>query len=296
VIDGGAAAYILLLGMVAAFNPCGFALLPAYLTVIVTGSADAQVSRAQGTLHALSFALAMTLGFVAVFTAFGLLFVGVDYALQGSILPYASYVTAVVGVVLVALGVMMASGKEIRGPGMRFAGTAPGRAFASRVAYGATFAIASMSCTIAPFFVVVTAGLAATSPVGVVSPFVVYAVGMGTAVVLVSLIAALAGAGVAAAFRRHTGLIMRIGGALMIVAGLYVLLFGLAEVLPQYGIRALDPVLLWMGPWQSVANMAIGGWGTPVLVGLAVLAAVASALVIVGARRAKRETADLHLP
>ncbi len=80
-------------GLVAAFNPCGFALLPAYLTVIVTGSAgavgrdDAAVPRAIALRRALGFAVAMTLGFVAVFTAFGLLFAGVSLGLQATVLP-----------------------------------------------------------------------------------------------------------------------------------------------------------------------------------------------------------------
>ena len=73
-IDPTGAAYALLLGAVAAFNPCGFALLPAYVTVLVTRSADARVPRAVALRRAVGFGTALTLGFLAVFTSLGLLF------------------------------------------------------------------------------------------------------------------------------------------------------------------------------------------------------------------------------
>lgn len=109
---------------------------------------------------------------------------------------------------------------------------------------------------------------------------------MGTAVVLVSLAAAIAGTGAAAALRRRTSALMRAGGVLMVLAGAYVVLFALAEILPRYGILALDPVLLTTAGWQSQVTLAIQSWGTPVLVGLLVLAVLATVGVWIAARRA----------
>ncbi|WP_082092390.1 cytochrome c biogenesis CcdA family protein [Demequina pelophila] len=295
----GDVAYALLLGAVAAFNPCGFALLPAYLTLIVTGSAGAvgggagiaaQAPRAVALRRALGFAGAMTVGFVAVFLAFGLLFGGVSLGLQGSVLPYVSYVTVVLGALVVALGVVMAVRGELSGPGLGAlsrGSRAPGRTFASQVAYGASFAVASLSCTIGLFLVVVTQALDAPGPAAAIAPFLAYGVGMGASVVLVSLAAALAGTSAATALRRRTPLLMRAGGVLMVLAGLYVVVFGLAEVLPRFGIHTLDGVLLTTARWQSSITHAIQGWGTPVLVSLAALAVVATAAVLVAARRAE---------
>ncbi|WP_062467498.1 cytochrome c biogenesis CcdA family protein [Demequina maris] len=302
-MDLADAAYALLLGAVAAFNPCGFALLPAYLTVIVTGSAgsaggsggdDAPVPRAVALRRALGFAAAMSLGFVAVFTALGLLFGGVSLGLQATVLPYVSYVTVVLGVLVAVLGVVMVRHGELRGPGLGAlsrASHAPGRTFASQLAYGASFAVASLSCTIGLFLVVVTQALAASGPVATLAPFVAYAIGMGASVVLVSLAAALAGTGLAAAVRRRTPQLMRAGGVLMVLAGVYVTVFGLAEILPRFGIHALDGVLLATARWQSSISLAIQSWGTPVLVGLVLAAAVASAWVVIAARRAERVSA-----
>ena len=106
-MSGADAGFAFLLGVVAAFNPCGFALLPAYLAVIVTGSAAGSVGRLDAIRRAIGFGLAMTLGFVVVFTGFGLLFGAVNAALQGAVLPLVPYLTVTLGVVLVALGVSM---------------------------------------------------------------------------------------------------------------------------------------------------------------------------------------------
>ena len=282
------AAFALVLGAIAAFNPCGFALLPAYLAVIVTASAEGSATRLHTLRHALGFGLAMTLGFVGVFAGFGLLFVGVNAALQGAILPYLPYLTTALGIVLVVLGGIMLVGGELRGPGLRVAGGAPRSTFASQCLYGVVFALASLSCTIGPFFAVVTTALAATNPLGAAAPFLLYAIGMGTAVLLLSLTAAVAGVGVATALRRRTGLIIRFGGAVMILAGLYVFSFGIAELLPQFGVRTMDPWLLLTTRWQGAVATGIEGWGARVLAPLAVCVAIVLTVVLVATARRRR--------
>lgn len=288
-IDPTAAAFALLLGAVAAFNPCGFALLPAYITVIVTGSADESLTRPQALRRAVVFGLAMTAGFVAVFTGFGLLFGAVNVALQGAVLPYLPYVTVTLGVVLIGFGVAMALGHEV--PGLRvrpMSGKAPRADAWSQVLYGVSFALASLSCTIAPFFAVVTQSLDASGPVGAIAPFVIYGAGMGTSVLLVSLAAAFAGAAVGRALRDRTGLILRIGGVVMVLAGVWVIAYGLAELLPSYGVRALDEVLFSSSRLQGSISSAITDWGTPVLVTVLSLVVAAVVLVFALARREAR--------
>lgn len=296
-IDSTAAAFALLLGAVAAFNPCGFALLPAYITVIVTGSADDRLTRPQALRRAVIFGLAMTAGFVAVFTGFGLLFGAVNVALQGSILPYLPYATVTLGVVLMGFGVAMALGHEV--PGLRVrqvAGRAPRADAWSQVLYGVSFALASLSCTIAPFFAVVTQSLDASGPVGAVAPFVIYGAGMGTSILLVSLAAAFAGAAVGRALRARTGLILRIGGVIMVLAGLWVILYGLAEILPRYGVSALNQLLLSSSRVQGNISSAITDWGTPVLVTVLALVTVGVVVVFALARRDSQQDASSALP
>ena len=85
-------------GMLAAVNPCGFALLPAYLSLLVIG--DDSPSRGAAARRALALTAAMTAGFVAVFGIFGLVISPIASAVQ----RYLPWVTVVVGCALVAGG------------------------------------------------------------------------------------------------------------------------------------------------------------------------------------------------
>jgi cytochrome c biogenesis protein CcdA len=57
--------FALAAGLLAAFNPCGFALLPSFLVLVVSGPG--------GVLRALRLSAAMTAGFVTVFGVAGVL-------------------------------------------------------------------------------------------------------------------------------------------------------------------------------------------------------------------------------
>lgn len=284
-IDATTAGYALLLGMVAAFNPCGFAILPAYIAVLATGTAESRLPRVLALRRATTFALAMSLGFLMVFVSFGLLFVAVNASLQGVVLPAMSFVTLALGLLVVWLGVVVIVRGELRGPGMRFAGSAPRTSFWSQLLYGATFALASMSCTIGLFLAIVAQAFAAPNPVAAGAPFVLYAIGMGSSIMIVSLVAAVAGMGLAAGLRRHTPTLMRIGGVVMVIAGLYVVVFALAEILPRFGIHALNELLLWTGQLQGAVSGAIQSWGMPLLVAVVVIAAAAMTVVLWRSRR-----------
>ncbi|MCZ3385906.1 MAG: cytochrome c biogenesis protein CcdA, partial [Actinomycetia bacterium] len=81
-------------GMVAAFNPCGFALLPAYLVLFLGDQAGARST--SSVLRALVVGVAVTAGFVAVFGLAGILIAG--FAVQVS--AWTPYATVVVGPLL----------------------------------------------------------------------------------------------------------------------------------------------------------------------------------------------------
>jgi len=280
-ISAGAAAFALSAGALAAFNPCAFALLPAYLTVIVTGSADEGVTRAQALRRAVSFGLAMTLGFILLFGIFG----SILAPFHTAILPVLGWVTVVIGVALIALAIYVLRGGELKGPGLNFKGTAPRKSFWSQVLYGVSFALASLSCTIGVFLAVFAAALREDNYVGVGLAFVLYGVGMGGVVIVLSIIAASAGSAAVAALRRHTRHIARVAGVLLLIAGAYVLYYGIGELRLLFGASiGGDAVLTGASEIQSwlVVNVdKIPTWG---IVGLGVVAAAAVAWVFLSRR------------
>src|SRR5688572_5372217 len=126
--------------MLGAVNPCGFALLPAYLSVLVAGDRSGPGVAAVG--RALRCTAALTLGYVAVFAGFGLLLT----PLAGWWQPRMPWVTVVFGAGLAVLGGWLLAGRSLPAPGRilrapRLTGTA-----ASMVLFGMAYAVASLGC------------------------------------------------------------------------------------------------------------------------------------------------------
>lgn len=144
-------------GMLAALNPCGFALLPAYLTLLVTGD---QPSRAVAVTRALMMTAAMTAGFTAVFAVFGLVVAPVASSAQ----RYLPWFSLAVGLALAGVGLWLLAGRSIAVPRSRPRGQAPiTRSWGSMFGFGVSYALASLTCTIAPFLSVVVSAFRADS-------------------------------------------------------------------------------------------------------------------------------------
>ena len=94
-------------GMLAAVNPCGFALLPAYLSVLVIGDDSPGTASAVG--RALALTAWMTLGFIAVFAVFGLVISPVASQVQ----QYLPWFTVAFGVPVAAAGAWLVCGREL---------------------------------------------------------------------------------------------------------------------------------------------------------------------------------------
>src|SRR4051794_41709344 len=103
--------------MLGAVNPCGFALLPAYLSVLISDPAG-DSGRAVG--RALRCTAALTVGYVAVFGAFGLVLTPV----AGWLEPRLPWLTVVLGLGLAVLGGWLLAGRGPAAPPGRGAGAA----------------------------------------------------------------------------------------------------------------------------------------------------------------------------
>jgi cytochrome c biogenesis protein CcdA len=279
-------------GLVAALNPCGFAMLPAYLALVVAG---AEVGRRAAVARAVTATTAMAAGFLVVFGGFGVLAVSVASTVQ----RYLPYVTVVIGIVLVALGIWLLAGREIaplRGL-VRGARWAPTARLGSMFGYGISYALASLSCTVGPFLAVTAAGLRGGSAMGALAVYVGYAAGFTLVVGVLAVAAALASSAVAARIRRIVPYVNRISGLLLLGVGSYVGYYGLYEIrLFDGNGNPQDPVIAAAGRVQG----AIEGWvhqhgAWPWLVVLAALIVIAATWHATARRRcrhADRATAD----
>ncbi|OBA60176.1 hypothetical protein A5647_14465 [Mycobacterium sp. 1100029.7] len=246
-------------GLVAAVNPCGFAMLPAYLLLVVRGRPDDERVGALPAVGRASVATAgMALGFLTVFGVFGALTISAATTVQ----RYLPYATVVIGVVLVALGIWLLSGRELtaltpRPLGPRWAPTQHGPRLVGMYGYGISYAIASLSCTIGPFLAVTAAGLRSGSALTGVSVYLAYIAGLTLVVGVLAVAAASASTALADRLRRVLPFVNRIGGGLLVLVGLYVGYYGLYEVrLLSARANPRDAVIAVAGRVQG----ALAGW------------------------------------
>ncbi len=264
-MDAGLLSVALGAGLLAAVNPCGFALLPAYVSVLLSDG-GAATGRVGAVGRALSLTAAMTAGFAGVFLVFGLVLAPVASQLQAQ-LPW---FTVVLGTVLVLVGAWMLAGRTLRLPRLALPGRrghqpAPlRRSFASMAGFGASYAAASLSCTIAPFLAVVVSGLR-TDVWGGLALFGAYALGMGLVVGTLAVGTALASSGLVSWMRRTGRWMPRVGGAVLLLTGAYVAYYGAWELRVLAGAEATDPVVdaaarIQQALATGVASLGVAGW------------------------------------
>lgn len=293
-MDVSLVGFALAAGLVAALNPCGFAMLPAYLALVVLGEGDDEPrGRATVVGRALAATALMALGFLLVFGTFG----AVIAPLASSAQRFLPAVTVVVGVVMVGLGVWALRGRELPVPLPRIGRGAPGRALGSMLGYGVAYAIASLSCTIGPFLAVTSTTFTSGSVLEGVTGFAAYGLGMALLVGVLAVSVALAGHAVTTRARRLLPHVQRVSGALLVLAGLYVGYYGIYELRLFFaGAAAQDPVVDAAGAVQQT----LAGWvdaAGPVTVAVALAVLVAGALVLHRRRDpARSRTADPPTP
>lgn len=285
-MDEGLVGLAFAAGLVAALNPCGFAMLPAYLLLVVRGQQSAERRGLAAVARALAATVGMGLGFFTVFGLFGALTISAAATVQ----RYLPYGTVTIGVVLALLGIWLLSGRELTALTPRPRGTrwVPGVRLGSMYGYGVSYAIASLSCTIGPFLAVTAAGLRSRSIATGAFVYLGYVAGLTLVVGVLAIAVAMASSALVDRLRRALPFVYRMGGALMVLVGLYVAYYGIYELrLFNTGANPEDTVIESVGHLQG----ALAGWVhqhgvAPWLVALFVL--VAAAFAAAWRRRARR--------
>ncbi|MGH2655502.1 MAG: cytochrome c biogenesis CcdA family protein [Actinomycetota bacterium] len=204
-------------GALASVNPCGFAMLPAFVGYYLGTKDRPEAGTARRVFEGLAIGAAVTAGFVALFAAVGLLVSGAGSAL----LAQFPVVVLAVGLVLVGLGVWLAAGRPL---GFSFGidvRAGKRRGLAAAAWYGVAYGLASLACTLPVFLVVVGSAFSAGSMIGGLVLFVAYALGMGAVVTAVAVGAALFRGAVARWVRRAIPVVQQLSGALLIAAGTF---------------------------------------------------------------------------
>lgn len=215
-------------GMIAAVNPCGFAMLPAYLSLYL-GTEEggyAERSALRRALRALRVGFVVSSGFVLLF---GL--AGVVISAGGTVLIGAMPVLGVlVGEVLVVLGAwMLLAG---RGPyavvfGRLATRLGDPREVGSRgfFLFGLAYGTASLGCTLPAFLAVVGSGIAAGGVVPGVVRFLGYGLGMASVLMALTVALAFFKEGLVKWLRGALSYVQTASAILLILAGAYVVFY-----------------------------------------------------------------------
>lgn len=259
-------------GLLAPVNPCGFALLPAYLTHTIADQPDAPVGRR--LIHALGVGTALALGFAATLTAAGLAISAGAHQL----IHAAPWLGFSVGLLLVILGLIGLTGRgprlRVRLPALRAGGASTG--VARWALFGVGYAAASLACTFGVLLAVIAQAQASTGFAGQLGVFAAYAAGSVALLLVLSAAAALAGAALTRWVRALARQQTRITAALLVITGAYLAGYWWPAVTGRapvgHGLTSIDR-------WSADATT----WLQAHTAQVAVTAAVVLALVVLGA-------------
>jgi cytochrome c-type biogenesis protein len=233
-------------GVFATFNPCGFAMLPAYLSLAILDSQELRSRRTQ-IFKALKFSGLMGVGIVGVFAIFSLII----FPISTSIQKYLPYVTSLLGLLILIFGTALI----FRGPVLLkkiwSPNVSPTGSWVTYILYGVTFALGSISCTIGPFLAVTSTALGA-SLVESLLTYIFYGLGFVATISVLAIFTALSKDLLIKKIRGAGGALEKFMGGLMALIGLYLIYFGINELAFQYGF----------GFNQSIADFAFSIQGT----------------------------------
>ena len=232
-------------GLVATVNPCGFAMLPAYLSYFM-GLEEDQQSRSRAMRSALTVGAVVSAGFLVIFGLAGILITAGFRFVIGAIPWFA----VVVGVGVIALGVALLSGREMTVGLPRARRTASGKGYRSVFLFGVSYAVASLSCTLPVFLTVVATQVTRGSFVSGIATFVAYASGMALVLIAVTVALAIGKRSLVARLKGAGRSIGTVSGAILVVTGSYIVWFWIVN------IRSGPQALVDGGPFRFVEGLS----------------------------------------
>ncbi|MBW3606180.1 MAG: cytochrome c biogenesis CcdA family protein [Actinobacteria bacterium] len=271
-------------GLVATVNPCGIAMLPAYLTWFV-GADDADVDR-RPLSTALRVGAVMSAGVVSVLVLAGLV-ISLGLRVLITIVPW---LAIAIGIGLVVLGWRTLTDRPI--PGLRTSTSGPAdRSLRSVAVFGASYAVASLSCTLPVFLAVAAGSSVQTGVLRSIGTILAYGVGMSMLLLVLTIAVALGRTTLVRRVRASAGWLKMVSGWVAIAAGVVLVWYWAVNLALGNGAGAGSGAF----PLVERASATLSNWlaDRPGAVGtaLAVVLLIAVVAVVVGRARTPRDEA-----
>ena len=204
-------------GLLAAVNPCGFVLLPTYLLYFLGMENLRPGAERTSVARALKVSLSVSAGFMSVFVVIGTIS---KWATRW-FMQKAPYVSLVIGVLLIALGVAMLFGYRLPFTTPKLDISQRDRSVRSMFVFGIAYAVASIGCTIGPFIGVVLGGITTSGVATGIAAIGLYGLGMALLVSGLTVTLALANTAVLRVLRKGMQWFEYVAGVFVLLTGLY---------------------------------------------------------------------------
>lgn len=270
-------ALALVAGALASVNPCGFPLLPAFLSFYVGAEEDDLPRVPARAAQGLLVGLLVSAGFLAVFALVG---VPIAYGVTQltSAIPWAGLA---IGALMVVAALAGLAGRAFYLSPRRPLSVQRRRRPTTMVWFGVAYAVCSLGCTLPIFVALVGASLATASVVEGTVVFGAYAFGMATMLMALSLGAALARDGLARRLKGMLPHMQRVASGLLLIAGAYLTYYWARVIWSPPQALSSDPLVGLMTRFATFVQRAAGASGgraTLLVAGGVVAAGIALAM------------------
>jgi cytochrome c-type biogenesis protein len=255
-------------GGLAVVNPCGFPLLPAFLSFYL-GAEEQTLPRAPTrVLQGLLVGGLVTAGFVGLFTAIGL---PITYG-AGSIATAVPWLGLVTGAVLALAGIAAIAGARLALPVHLAIRPRRERRVTAMLLFGVAYGAASLGCTLPIFLALVGASLGADK----IAVFLGYGLGMALVLMALSVAIALAREGAARSLRPLLPHVRWLAGLLLAVSGGYLVYYWARIRFGNSVTLADDPIVGLVTRYSAQLQTFAGRHGTPLLAAAGAIVALAA--------------------
>lgn len=218
-------------GFASFFSPCAFPLLPSFIAYYITGAKGKSRTIKSG----LNLGVKAALGLLTIFGLIGVLAIGGSYWIS----QYIPYLELLVGVIILILGLLLLKDIDIGSyftmlkNKIRYSlGKKPstGKTTSSPFIYGMGYGSAAAGCTAPVFIAIVISSWLADGLYSALIVILLYFSVMAGLMIAFSVMTMVLKETIADKIKKHMGLINKISAVVMIVVGIYLIIYFLQTI------------------------------------------------------------------